>query len=140
MSADCIFCKIARGELPSAPVLETDDVIAFLDIAPVNLGHLLIVPRRHHENVLELSSDEAARIGALLPRLCKAVQQVSGADGFHVIINNGQAAGQTVFHGHWHVIPRFLGDAVHWPWPHQKYPSGAMTELQRKIIDAIPPA
>lgn len=139
MSADCVFCKIARGELPSARVLETADAIAFLDIAPVNRGHLLVIPRRHHESILDLTDDEAARIGALLPRLCRAVKAVSGADGLHVIVNNGQAAGQTVFHGHWHIIPRFVGDAVHWPWPHQQYEDGAMADLQRRIADAVAP-
>ncbi|MFO0957524.1 MAG: HIT family protein [Isosphaeraceae bacterium] len=97
------------------------------------------MPKRHHENVLELTDDEAGRIGALLPRLCRALMEVSGAEGFHIVVNNGRAAGQTVFHGHWHLIPRFPGDAVRWPWPHQEYAEGARAEFQRKIIDAIEP-
>jgi histidine triad (HIT) family protein len=88
-----------------------------------------IVPREHHENLLGLSPEDASHVGGLLPALCRAVLKASGAEAFHLVVNNGATAGQTVFHGHWHIIPRFPGDAVRWPWPHLKYEAGAMERL-----------
>src|SRR6185312_8213130 len=90
----CVFCKIVRGEIPSAVVLETDDAVAFLDINPVNKGHVLLVPRAHHADLTELPEALAAHAGSLLPRLCRAVKKATGADGFNLIVNNGRAAGQ----------------------------------------------
>ena len=119
--ASCIFCKIIRGEIPAAKVLETADAVAFLDIQPVLPGHVLLVPKQHHANLVELPDDLAARTAALLPELCRAIRAATGADGFNVIINNGRAAGQVVEHGHWHIIPRFHNDPIVWPWPHSEY-------------------
>jgi histidine triad (HIT) family protein len=137
MPTDCIFCKIIQGEIPSQRILETDRAVAFLDIAPVNFGHVLLVPRAHHRDLLELSDDDAAYLGGLLPKLCRAVMKATGAVAFHVVVNNGEVAGQTVFHGHWHIIPRSRGDAVRWPWPHLKYEEGAMTRMKDEIQAAL---
>ena len=136
----CIFCKIVRGEIPSARVLETDSAVAFLDIGPVNLGHVLIVPKAHHATVADLSDDDAGHVGSLIPRLCRAVMRASGAPALNVVINNGAAAGQTVAHGHWHLIPRFADDAVRWPWPHQAYGEGELAAMREKVaagLDAL---
>ena len=129
----CLFCKIVRGEIPSARVLETDLAVAFLDIHPVNRGHVLLVPKAHHADLAALPDDLAAHAGSLLPRLCRAVRAATSADGFNVIINNGLAAGQTVDHGHWHVIPRFHGDPVDWPWPHTSYPGDELADMRARI-------
>jgi histidine triad (HIT) family protein len=129
----CVFCKIINGQIPSTRVLETPDAVAFLDIRPVNEGHVLLVPRDHHANLFELSDDVAGRVAALLPRLARAIQKATGADGLNVIINNGEAAGQTVFHGHWHLIPRFFDDAVNWPWPHAEYAGDELGQMQFRI-------
>jgi histidine triad (HIT) family protein len=129
----CIFCKIARGELPSSRVLETDDAIAFLDIHPVNKGHVLLLPKEHHANLLELPEPLAAKTGSLLPRLCRAVQGATAADGANVIVNIGRVAGQTIDHVHWHIIPRFTGDPVHWPWPHASYTGDEIGEMRLAI-------
>jgi histidine triad (HIT) family protein len=129
----CIFCKIVRGEIPSARVLETDHAIAFLDINPVNRGHVLVVPRAHHRNLTELPEELAAHVGSLLPRLCRAVRAATGADGLNVIVNNGLAAGQTVDHGHWHIIPRFHDDPVDWPWPHSEYVGDELAQMRFRI-------
>ena len=133
----CIFCKIVRGEIPSATVLETADAVAFLDINPVNRGHVLLVPRAHHANLAELPDDLAAAVGALLPKLCRAVKAATAADGFNVIINNGRVAGQTIDHGHWHVIPRFVGDPVNWPWPHSPYSGDELARTRDRILGAL---
>jgi histidine triad (HIT) family protein len=136
----CIFCKIVRREIPSTTVLETDEAVAFLDIHPVNLGHVLVVPREHHANLTELPDSLSAHVGALLPRLCRAIQAATGADGFNVIINNGRAAGQTVDHGHWHIIPRFDDDAVNWPWPHSEYVGDELSQMRFRIERELEPA
>lgn len=129
----CIFCKIIHGEIPSSPVLETDDAVAFLDIHPVVKGHILLVPKAHHANLAELPDDLAAHAGALLPRLCRAVQRATGSDGFNLIVNNGRAAGQTVDHGHWHIIPRFHDDPIDWPWPHSDYAGDELGQMRFRI-------
>lgn len=137
MGQDCLFCRIIRGEIPSARVLETDRAVAFLDVAPVNLGHVLLVPRSHHESLLDLPDHDAAHVASLLPRLCRAILAATGAQAFNVIVNNGRSAGQTIFHGHWHIIPRSADDDIRWPWPHQVYPDGEMGRLQQRICQAL---
>lgn len=129
----CPFCKIIRGTIPSSKILETDDALAILDINPVNFGHVLLIPKTHHANLIELPEPVAAHIGSLLPRLCKAVQAATGSDGFNVVINNGLVAGQTVFHGHWHIIPRFTNDPIHWPWPQSQYAGDELNQMQDRI-------
>ncbi len=135
----CLFCKIVQGDIPASTVLETDDAVAFLDIQPVNLGHVLLVPKAHHANLTELPEALAAHTGSLLPRLCRAVQAATGADGFNVIVNNGAAAGQTIAHGHWHIIPRFHDDPVDWPWPHSEYLGDALGQMQFRIERELNP-
>ena len=129
----CIFCKIIRREIPAATVLETDVAISFLDIHPVNLGHVLLVPKEHHVDLAELSEPLAAHLGSLLPALARAVRAATGADGFNVIANNGRAAGQTINHVHWHIIPRFVDDPVNWPWPHAEYVGDELGQMQFRI-------
>ena len=133
----CLFCKIIRGEIPCAKILETDHALAFLDIHPVNLGHALLVPKAHHATLLDLPEELAARTAALLPGLARAIQGATGAAGLNLIVNNGEAAGQTIGHGHWHLIPRFVGDAVHWPWPHLSYPADELVAFQSRIKQAL---
>jgi histidine triad (HIT) family protein len=130
---NCIFCKIAIGHIPSARVFETDRVIAFLDINPVNPGHVLVVPRAHHPTLADLPEALAAHAASLLPKICRAVRDATGADGLNVIVNNGRAAGQTIDHVHWHIIPRFLDDTVNWPWPHSEYRGDELGQMQFRI-------
>jgi histidine triad (HIT) family protein len=129
----CIFCKITRGEIPASVVLSTDDAVAFLDINPVVKGHTLVVPRSHHADLASLPEPLAAHVGALLPRLCRAVQAATGSDGLNVVVNNGRVAGQTIDHVHWHVIPRFHDDPVNWPWPHSEYLGDELGQMRFRI-------
>ncbi len=135
MSADaaCIFCKIVRGEIPAARVLETEHAIAFMDINPVNPGHVLIVPKEHYRVLSDLPASLAGTVAAELPRLCQAVLAATGAAGVNVVLNQGRAAGQVVDHVHWHVLPRHAGDHVHWPWPHVVYAEGEKERLRARI-------
>jgi histidine triad (HIT) family protein len=141
MSRDphCIFCKIVAGEIPSTGLLETDHAVAFLDINPVNRGHALIVPRAHHATLSDLPDDLSAHAGSLLPRLCRAIKAVTGADGLNVIVNHGAVAGQTIDHVHWHVIPRFRDDPVNWPWPHSQYVGDELGQMQFRIRRELDP-
>lgn len=132
-----IFAKIVTGEIPSARVLETDQALAFLDINPVNPGHVLLIPKEAFATVADLPDDLAAHLGSLLPKLCRAVKAATGAENLNIISNSGPVAGQTVFHIHWHIIPRFEGDAVHWPWPHTAYKEGGVEAMRAKIEAAL---
>jgi histidine triad (HIT) family protein len=134
---DCIFCKILSGEIPSARVLETDYALAFLDIQPLNPGHTLVVPRSHHPQLADLPVEFAAHVGSLLPRLCHAVKSATGAAGINVVINNGRVAGQTIDHCHWHIIPRFVGDRIHWPWTQGSYAGDEIGHMKAKIEQAL---
>jgi histidine triad (HIT) family protein len=130
---DCIFCKIIAGEIPSAGVLQTEGAVAFLDINPVNKGHVLLVPKEHHAALADLPEDLAAHAASLLPALCRAVRAATGADGLNVVVNVGRVAGQTIDHVHWHVIPRFHGDPVNWPWPHAEYDGDELGQMRFRI-------
>lgn len=129
----CIFCKIVRGEIPSARLVETETAIAFLDINPVCKGHTLLLPKAHHPVLAELSDELAGKVGALLPRLCRAVAAATGAEGLNVIVNNGRVAGQTIDHCHWHIIPRWSDDPVNWPWPHSQYSGDELEQMRFRI-------
>ncbi len=105
MSETCVFCKITRKEAPANVVYEDEQVMAFLSHRPVNEGHTLIVPKKHYENIYEIPEEEAAYLFKIAKRMAHAVRDAMGAEGIRVVQNNGEAAGQVVFHLHVHVIP-----------------------------------
>jgi histidine triad (HIT) family protein len=105
-----IFDKIIDGEIPCYRVYEDDHVLAFLDIAPLSDGHMLVIPKQRVSGLHELSDEAAAALGRVLPRLCRAVMNATGAGAYNVLQNNGAAAHQAVFYVHFHIIP-MLGDA-----------------------------
>ena len=104
--ADTIFSKILRGDIPCHKVYEDDLVFAFLDIGPLSYGHTLVIPKEEAATVDQLSDESAAAVGRVLPRLCRAIKAVTGADQFNILQNNGQMAHQAVFHVHFHIIPK----------------------------------
>lgn len=106
---NCIFCKIANGEIPSATVYEDDDFRAILDLGPASRGHVLILPKEHFADVCALDETVGAKVLPLAAKLGAAMKESLGCSGFNVVQNNGKAAGQTVFHFHVHVIPRYEG-------------------------------
>ena len=130
---NCLFCKIVSGKIPSRPIYSDDHCVVFLDINPVNHGHLLIVPKIHHSDITELPHEVASWIGSLLPRFSRALLKSRCADGVNIIIKNGSAAGQTIIHGHWHIIPRFHNDTVNWPWPHGQYNGDEINQVALAI-------
>lgn len=130
---DCIFCQIIEGEIPSTKLIETGEVLSFLDISPVNPGHALVVPKRHAENLLELRQKELHAAIFTVQRVARGAVRATDAEGFNVLQNNGKVAGQEVDHVHFHVIPRFEGDGFDLGWRHGSYEEGEMQELQEKM-------
>ncbi len=104
---DCIFCKIVADEIPSSKVYEDDQVLAFLDISQTTPGHTLLIPKRHVRNVLEMEADLASTTFSRLPKIARALQKATNAVGMNIINNNEEIAGQTVFHAHIHLVPRY---------------------------------
>ena len=109
---NCIFCKIAAGEIPSATLYEDDDFRVILDIEPASKGHALILPKEHYANLYELDDELAAKAMVLAKKMITKLTAILGCDGYNVVQNNGTVAGQTVFHFHMHLIPRYQGDGV----------------------------
>jgi histidine triad (HIT) family protein len=130
---DCLFCKIIHGEIPCAKVYETEQVLAFLDIAPVTPGHCLVVPKVHAPTLLDLPPDLGGPVLEAVSRIGRAVMAATGATGFNMIANTNESAGQVVFHAHFHVIGRTSGDGLP-PWPGTPYDRNeTLTRLAEEI-------
>ncbi|MDO8183561.1 MAG: HIT family protein [bacterium] len=115
MDPNCLFCKIVAGEIPADKVFEDEDFIGIVDIKPVNLGHILLVPKVHSRNLLDMSEELLQKAGPHLQTLATAVKTATQADGINIHMNNEPAGGQLIFHTHFHIIPRFEGDGFeHW--------------------------
>ena len=114
--ADCIFCKIIAGEIPAQIIAEDERTMAFMDISPATRGHALVVPRRHARNLLEIEPDELEAVAVAAQRVAARMPERLGADGVNLLNSCGEAARQTVFHFHIHVIPRYADDPLRLPW------------------------
>ena len=127
--SNCIFCKIANGEIPSATLYEDEDFRVILDLNPAAKGHALILPKEHAANLFELPADLAGKALTVAAGVGKTLVDGLHADGLNVLQNNGEAAGQTVFHFHMHLIPRLKNDQVGISWKH-----GALTDEDKEEI------
>ena len=107
---NCIFCKIAAGEIPSATLYEDDDFNVILDASPATKGHALILPKEHYANIYEIDEDVLGKAAKLAKKIITHEKEVLGCDGYNIVQNNGEVAGQTVFHFHMHLIPRYGKD------------------------------
>ncbi len=131
--SDCIFCKIIQGDIPSSKIYETDKVFVFLDIAPMNFGHALVIPKYHSETILDLPLEYAQDALEAQQKVATALMKGLGASGFNCIQNNFPSSGQVVPHVHWHIIPRY--DASEFPmWKHSAYNG---IEHMKEIADKI---
>ena len=110
--SDCIFCKIAAGEIPSSTVYEDADFRVILDLGPASKGHALILPKMHAANIYEMPEELVGKAFMLAKKMAGILMEGLKCDGFNILQNNGEAAGQTVFHFHIHLIPRYQGDQV----------------------------
>lgn len=133
MSQDCIFCKIIAGQIPSAKIYDRGGVYAFLDIAPVNKGHALVVSKAHHATLFDLPADLGSELLGALKTVGQAVMTATGASGLNVGMNNFESAGQLVHHAHFHLIPRHEGDGLRL-WTQHAYES---VEEMQKLAQAV---
>ena len=133
---DCIFCKIVQGEIPSNKIYEDEHVLSFVDISQANTGHCVVIPKKHVKDIHELDEETAKHLYKVVPTLATAIKNAFNADGINIINNNGEVAGQTVFHYHIHILPRFKDDGVVLKYPsnHGKYD---LNEIKNKILQQL---
>ncbi|MBS3141517.1 HIT family protein [Candidatus Woesearchaeota archaeon] len=129
---DCIFCKIANKEIPSLIVYEDTKTMAFLDISPINKGHVLVIPKKHFVNLLDVDKEYLNAVMQTSQKVTKAVKEAVNADGLNVSINNFKEAGQAVFHLHVHIIPRFKNDGLK-TWERSKEKNWDDNEVVKEI-------
>ena len=134
---DCIFCKIIAGQVPSLSVLETKNTVAFMDIGPLAEAHLLVIPKHHYVRLDDMPEQELRDLTTLLPTLARVVVKVTEAEGYNILQNNGQVAGQVVDHVHFHVIPRKEGDGLGYRWPAKNYEPGRAEEIHDRLLQAL---
>lgn len=135
--SETIFSKILRGEIPCHKVYEDDHVLAFLDINPLSPGHTLVIPKEEKAHLHELSDESAAALGRVLPRLCRAVLEVSGASAYNVLQNNGASAHQAVLHVHFHIIPKIGSGGLGVGWPAGSLDDAEGKDLAEKLREAV---
>ena len=135
--SECIFCKIVRGEIPSAKVYEDETKLAFMDIGPIQPGHVLLIPKQHYERLTDMPGGDVADLASVLPALARAVVKAAHADGFNIHQTNGACSGQVVPHVHLHVIPRHDDDGYSFRWEAGSYAEGEMARWRDKIAAAL---
>lgn len=138
MSYDCIFCKIVKGEIPTTRLYEDTDVLAFMDISPVVKGHALVIPKSHHNPLMDTPHEILQKLILVVQRIAQAQMKGLQADGINVSQANGKVAGQIVPHIHFHVIPRFTTDGYHSNWNPKQYDNPQeLEDFAKRIRDAL---
>lgn len=135
--SETVFAKIIRGEIPCHRVYEDEHVLAFLDVGPLSVGHTLVIPKEPAVTLGELSDESSAAIGRVLPRLCRAVMQATGATAYNVLQNNGSEAHQAVMHVHFHIIPKQGGKGLGITWKSTEIEhaeAGKLAERMRELV------
>lgn len=133
MNDNCVFCKIANGEIPASVIYEDTDFMVILDKFPGAYGHTLIIPKRHSDNIFDLDAGDASKLYPLAKTVAAAVRDSLNSDGINILQNNGEAAGQSVIHFHMHIIPRFKNDSVRIKWT----PKEAGNDELNKLSDLV---
>ncbi len=131
--SNCIFCKVIEGEIPSTRIYEDDLVLAFMDISPINKGHVLVVPKEHHVGSSTIPEEVAGRMFHIGSRIGVALRRGLDYDGFNLHLADGTCAGQVVMHAHLHIVPRGVEDGFHWNWRQLKYEDNEAWEAAEKI-------
>ena len=127
---DCIFCKLANGEIPTNAIYEDDDFKVILDAAPATRGHALILPKEHFDNLYEIDDAVAAKVLPLAKNVAAHMQKALDCDGLNLLQNNGETAGQTVFHFHMHLLPRYTDDTLNMDWKHLSFTDEEIGEIR----------
>lgn len=130
---NCIFCKIANGEIPSTTLYEDEDFRVILDLGPATRGHALLLPKNHFANLFALDDETAQKAILVAKKMAGKMKDALGADGFNLVQNNGEAAGQTVFHFHMHLIPRYKNDNAGILWEPGETTPEDMAEVKRLV-------
>lgn len=132
-----VFDKIVTGEIPVTKVYEDEQCLAFLDLHPVNIGHTLVIPKIHSRNIFDIDPQTAGHVFSIAKKIALALQNVCGAEGVNIIMNNEPAAGQQVFYSHIHIIPRYTGDGFeHWHGA-RDYNDGERAALEEKMVEVL---
>lgn len=131
---NCIFCKIANGEIPSKTLYDDEDFRVILDLGPATRGHALILPKEHYANLYELPDETAAKVMQLAKKMATKMTEKLGCDGFNLVQNNGEVAGQTVFHFHLHLIPRYENDGQKIGWKPGAPSQEELEEIKNTIV------
>ena len=134
---DCIFFFFSNGEIPSACIYENKEFRVILDVGPATRGHVLILTKEHYDNIFEIDAETAGRLFSLASVVARAMKKTLNCDGMNILQNNGTIAGQTVFHFHLHLIPRYEGDQVKVTWPQGEISDDEKTELVNMIKKEI---
>lgn len=134
---DCIFCKIASGEIPSTTIFENNDFKVFFDVNPASLGHCLIIPKQHYNDIFDMDAETGGKLFSLATAVARALKKELHCEGMNVVQNNGLIAGQTVFHFHLHLIPRYAGDTVDIKWKPGVADQTRLAELAKQIRKGI---
>lgn len=132
---NCIFCKIANGEIPSKTLYEDESFRVILDLGPATKGHALILPKEHSDNLYELPEDTATGAMKLAKKMATLMTEKLHADGFNLVQNNGEVAGQTVMHFHLHLIPRYEGDGQRIAWVPGEMTQEELEEIKKQITE-----
>lgn len=132
---DCIFCKIANGDIPSNTLYEDDDFRVILDLSPATRGHALLLPKNHADNLYELPDSVAAQALVTVRKVAVQMKEKLQCDGLNLVQNNGEAAGQTVNHFHMHIIPRYKDGASMIEWPKGEPVPEELTSIRRQIVE-----
>ncbi len=133
MNNNCIFCRIIGNEISSVSLYEDDDFKVIMDISPAVKGHAVLIPKKHISNIFEMDEETASKIFVVVSKVAKAMKEELKCDGLNILQNNGEAAGQTVFHFHIHLIPRFYNDSVQITWAHGSYEAGEAETIAEAI-------
>ena len=132
---NCIFCKIANGDIPSKAIYEDEEFKVILDLGPATKGHALILPKNHYRNLYDLPDDDACKVMLLAKKMAIKMTDRLKCDGFNLVQNNGAAAGQTVFHFHLHLIPRYEGDGQTLGWKPTEPAQEELEEIKNIITE-----
>lgn len=132
---NCIFCKLANGEIPTNAIYEDDDFKVILDVSPASKGHALILPKEHYANIYEIDEEVLAKASRLAKKIITHEKEILKCDGYNVVQNNGEVAGQTVFHYHMHLIPRYASDdnTNVIEWKHKEFTDDEMAQICKEM-------
>ncbi|MGE4215019.1 MAG: HIT family protein [Anaerotignaceae bacterium] len=134
---NCIFCKIIKGDIPSATIFENEEFKVILDRFPSNQGHVLIMPKQHCDNIFDIDPDKAGRLFSLAVKIAGVMKKSLGFTDMNIIQNNGEIAGQTVPHFHMHLIPRYENDGVQVKWAQLDLTDEQIETVRKKIADNL---